>query len=1332
MTSTGPATVKSGTAESRANLPPQIDDKPPPPIDSSATLATPPLVPSTGLKLEPPLDDQYTDADWLIPEAEIELLNKIAEGGYGEVFRAKWQSVDVAVKRLLTTSLTEDLKKDFHSEVAVWHRLRHPNIVLLLGACAGAENPFMVSPFLHNGDVTRYLKANPNASPARKVELMIDIARGMGYLHSRDIVHSDLKGLNALVDTQGQALVTDFGFARVRSACSLIDLPGTATFMPPERLTRGVSSKEGDVYAFGITCYQIWTNTRPFAGGPKGEALLSKIALKNLRPDDVVPMQPSPPNELAALMRKCWDEDPEQRPDFPSILNELEKILVPLKKGDAPSDQFGTRNTREPPVKDSMAPIAPSAESTDSTMMASTAVSLPSTTSRPTHVDPVASTSAPSPLSSFISVGATLWGLIAAPLGASSPPSTIPLRAVSVFVDIVDCIASVTLSQTYENDRGVNVEASYRFPLPEGAAVYAFEAEIDGKIIKGVCKERNKAAKDYAAAIASGRVAALLQGDEDDSNVFTSIVGNILPRKRVTVTLSFVHECPTDLACDELRFTLPAAGLSEMSGLTSKSQTASSSAFDLTVDIRTTAAPILQVDSSSHTVDVDIDEDNSKHAVVRLKQESVFLDHEFALVIKSRDLDKPRSALEKCDKTGTKCAMLTFVPRFNIKQVPTEYLILADRSGSMAPVIEIAKAALSLILQSIPESAKFNVIGFGSAFAPLFPDSVDSTTENKELASARIVGSLKPDMSGCNLLPALEFALSPPLTEGWQRSVLVLTRGALHNQEEVFRLAGKTSRQSNTRIFPVGLGEGVFSLMLDGIARAGMGISESIASEEDVLPRIERVMRTAQRAFLRDLNVMWGTKEGGELLVKHTTQTSGSLYDMDASAPGTVPPIQRAPFHAPPLYSDERFTCYCIMDATTSDPSFVRVSGTGPDGLLSLQVDLPPENVIVPERTLIHVMAARKLVQDVEGSTSWMHPKPGEDIPLGRARGEIVRLGTTYGLATRYTSYVAVQMDAPTKPISSAEPEKIEVPGYQTNELSRKRRQRPGQPMRPLNPSDVLDPATTSSLPPAPPQLENPKLPLAMPPPVPSSSPRVSKKPRMPIVPSIEVSGDEHGASDDDGKQPLVLPMPMPTTAPKPITNSGSQSHSNNMPEGTNECGVIENPGAVSNTPPYQSDQENRLYLPVTPPTHTPPDQSDQENRLFLPITSPTNTPPDQSDQENRLFLPVTSPTNIPPDQNKEDNTMLSPVTYPSCSSTNPASSPTIPAYSPTSPAYSPTSPAYSPTSPSYSPTSPAYSPTSPAYSPTSPAYSPTSPAYSPTSPAYLRGCTSNVSLQSC
>src|SRR5512134_3319915 len=129
----------------------------------------------------------------------------------------------------------------------------------------------------------------------------------------------------------------------------------------------------------------------------------------------------------------------------------------------------------------------------------------------------------------------------------------VPLLGVVARAEIRDYACRVVLSQRFRNDEDRPIEAVYKFPLDEGAAVCAFEIEIDGRRITGRVEEREKAFETYDEAMAQGHGAYLL--DEERPDVFTVSVGNLPPVKEAVLRLTTVSELP--LEGDAIRFTLP-------------------------------------------------------------------------------------------------------------------------------------------------------------------------------------------------------------------------------------------------------------------------------------------------------------------------------------------------------------------------------------------------------------------------------------------------------------------------------------------------------------------------------------------------------------------------------------------------------------------------------------------------------------------------------------------------------------------------------------------------------------------------------------------------------
>ncbi|CAJ0889422.1 5249_t:CDS:2 [Entrophospora sp. SA101] len=296
------------------------------------------------------------------------------------------------------------------------------------------------------------------------------------------------------------------------------------------------------------------------------------------------------------------------------------------------------------------------------------------------------------------------YGLIC--VSPDSQEKPIPLQNVKVEANVVDMIA--------EEDK--NIEALYKFPIYEAAAVCDFEAEIDGKYkIKGIVKEAKQAASDYKEAVEKGHSAYLLE--EQLSDVFQCSIGNLKSNQTVVIKITYVTELKHDSENEKIRFVLPTC-IAERYG--SSSSTANDGKklapddvkysgkanyeLDLKVNCKMTST-IQSIESPSHLISTELNVDgNSKISNVILAEHITYLDKDFVLVVKSEDLDKPRAFLEYNPKTESNCLMLTLVPKFSLNPIQTEIVFIVDRSGSMqGEPIKKAGQALELFLRSLPE-----------------------------------------------------------------------------------------------------------------------------------------------------------------------------------------------------------------------------------------------------------------------------------------------------------------------------------------------------------------------------------------------------------------------------------------------------------------------------------------------------------------------------------------------------------------------------------------------------------------------------------------------------
>jgi|JI6StandDraft_1071083.scaffolds.fasta_scaffold07031_10 serine/threonine protein kinase len=150
-----------------------------------------------------------------IPFSEITLEKQISEGGYGIIYKGKWRETTVAVK-LFKIDTSESSVKDFLSECHAMEALRHPNIVLFLGACTKAPNFAIVLEYCSKGTLWSILQSNVELSWEDRRRFALDTARGMNYLHACEvpILHRDLKSLNLLLDESYRVKLADFGWTK--------------------------------------------------------------------------------------------------------------------------------------------------------------------------------------------------------------------------------------------------------------------------------------------------------------------------------------------------------------------------------------------------------------------------------------------------------------------------------------------------------------------------------------------------------------------------------------------------------------------------------------------------------------------------------------------------------------------------------------------------------------------------------------------------------------------------------------------------------------------------------------------------------------------------------------------------------------------------------------------------------------------------------------------------------------------------------------------------------------------------------------------------------------
>ncbi|KAH7566798.1 hypothetical protein JRO89_XS08G0236900 [Xanthoceras sorbifolium] len=207
---------------------------------------------------------------------------KLGEGGFGGVYKGLLsdQSTEIAVKRVSRGS--KQGKKEYMSEVRIISRLRHRNLVQLIGWCHEQGDLLLVYEYMANGSLDSHLfKGKLMLTWAVRYKIAIGLASALLYLHEeweQCVVHRDIKSSNVMLDSNFNAKLGDFGLARFvdhELGSQTTVLAGTMGYLAPECVTTGKASKESDVYSFGIVALEIACGRRPVE--PKQEA--SKLML---------------------------------------------------------------------------------------------------------------------------------------------------------------------------------------------------------------------------------------------------------------------------------------------------------------------------------------------------------------------------------------------------------------------------------------------------------------------------------------------------------------------------------------------------------------------------------------------------------------------------------------------------------------------------------------------------------------------------------------------------------------------------------------------------------------------------------------------------------------------------------------------------------------------------------------------------------------------------------------------------------------------------------------------------------------------------------------------
>lgn len=279
-----------------------------------------------------------------ISYTELEFIERIGAGAYGEVWIGKCRNYTVAIKKLFKQNLDEAALNAFRKEVQTCSLINHPNVSLFMGACLEPGNLCIVTEYYEKGNLEMILK-NPDNKLSLQTKFMMarDTAQGMCWLHNTDpvIFHRDLKPPNLLIDKNGHIRVCDFGLATLKKSNQkirdVLNIPGSPIWLAPEVLLGKDIDETADIYAYGLCVWQLLTNSvNPYPFIKTLAELKREICQKHTRP----PLDSFKEESIREFLSACWHRLPDKRPSFREIVHLIDHILVDIAISDPLAREF--------------------------------------------------------------------------------------------------------------------------------------------------------------------------------------------------------------------------------------------------------------------------------------------------------------------------------------------------------------------------------------------------------------------------------------------------------------------------------------------------------------------------------------------------------------------------------------------------------------------------------------------------------------------------------------------------------------------------------------------------------------------------------------------------------------------------------------------------------------------------------------------------------------------------------------------------------------------------------------------------------------------------------
>jgi Ca-activated chloride channel family protein len=563
--------------------------------------------------------------------------------------------------------------------------------------------------------------------------------------------------------------------------------------------------------------------------------------------------------------------------------------------------------------------------------------------------------------------------------GGDPAVDRLPLKETQVDVAISGVIADVTVRQVYENRGQRPLHARYIFPASTRAAVYGMTMTVGDMRIVARIKEREKAKREFERARRDGKSASLLE--ESRPNVFTMNVANVLPGDTISVELKYTELLvPTDGAYEFVyptvvgpRFSTRSEGAAAPADEFVKAPythegEAPRSAFHLTATL-STGVPIQQLASPSHQLVTRPGGGQGRAEIALADAERFSGNRDFILRYRLAG-QKIGTGLLLHQAGDENFFLLMAQPPQAVAAddvPPREYIFVVDVSGSMNGFpLNTGKKLMSDLVDVLRPSDAFNIVVFADGSQTFSPVSVAATRPNLTRA-LEFIGR-KDGGGGTRLLAALKDALAIPRRPAVSRSVVLLTDGYIDAEGEVFDYVRNQLDEAN--FFAFGIGSSVNRYLIEGVARAGLGEPFVVTGPDEATEAATRLRRYIESPVLTGIEVRF---------------SGFDAYDVE-------------PRRIPDLFASRPIVVFGKWRGSAGGS--IELSGRTGHEPFRTSIAVAPPGRDDRHGALRHLWARTRIA-----NLSDFGP-----AAAGRDRvAEVTSLGLTYGLLTRYTSFVAVQ-----------------------------------------------------------------------------------------------------------------------------------------------------------------------------------------------------------------------------------------------------------------------------------------------------------------------------------